>query len=232
MSEETPAYPADAAAATYLLTVRGQAAPPTAEDARMLHNATAGHPDGVAAARSLGDLSHQAFTGYGEAHTGEVQFIDFWNSLSGLGTFFANPQVQAGAGQLFNSRDTPLWQAADGFAGFHLTIPSGKQITGVGLLRATVSSLDKAAAAFTDYAAVTINRSRRHGIVSHSAWVRVPDPGAEQATEVLGVDMWMDPAEMSSYYDLGLGFDRLGPVFAGAPNTSLWQSAPGDWTEW
>ena len=32
--------------------------------------------------------------------------------------------------------------------------------------------------------------------------------------------------------DLGLGFDTLGPVFAGEPDTSVWQSASGDWTEW
>lgn len=29
-----------------------------------------------------------------------------------------------------------------------------------------------------------------------------------------------------------LGFDALGPVFAGEPATSVWRSAPGDWTEW
>jgi hypothetical protein len=232
MPENTTAYPADAAAATYLLTVRGNAAPPTTEDTRQLHNATAGHPAGVEAARSLGDLSHQVFTGYGDGQAGQVLFIDFWNSLSGLGQFFGDPQVQAGADQLFSSRDTPVWSAASGFGAFHLTVPSGKQVAGVGLLRASVSSLEKAADAFTGYAAVTINTSRRHGIVSHSVWTRVPGPGEQPALEVLGVDLWMDPAEMNSYYDLGLGFDQLGPVFAGAPDTSVWQSAPGDWTEW
>ena len=29
-----------------------------------------------------------------------------------------------------------------------------------------------------------------------------------------------------------LGFDHLGPVFAGAPDTSVWRSAPGEWVEW
>jgi hypothetical protein len=232
MPEDAPAYPADAGAATYLLTVRGKATPPTAEETRKLHNSTAGHPAGVEAARSLGDLSHQVFTGYGDALAGQVLFIDFWNSLSGLGQFFGNPQVQAGASQLFSSRDTPVWAAASDFGGFHLTVPSGRQVAGVGLLRATVNSLDKAADAFTAYSAATINRSRRHGIVSHSVWTRVPNPGEEPVQEVLGVDLWMDPAEMSSYYELGLGFDNFGPVFAGAPDTSIWQSAPGDWTEW
>ena len=50
--------------------------------------------------------------------------------------------------------------------------------------------------------------------------------------EVIGVDLWMDAEKMNGYYDLGLGFDTLGPVFAGAPDTSVWQSASGGWTEW
>jgi len=230
MSEAT--VPADAGAAIYLLTVRGTTVPGGAEEARTLHNATAGHPAGVEAARSLGDLSHQVFTPASDAQAGELLFIDFWNSLSGMAQFFSDPQVQAGASQLFSQRDTPLWAAADGFGSFHLTVPSGKQVTGVGLLRATVSSLEKAADAFTSYAAVTINRSRRHGLVSHSVWTRVPGPGEPPALEVLGVDMWMDADQMNGYYDLGLGFDHLGPVFAAPPDTSVWRSAPGVWAEW
>jgi hypothetical protein len=232
MSEPTPAPPADAGAATYLLTVRGTTVPATTEEARNLHNATAGHPAGVEAARSLGDLSHQVFTPCGDTQAGELLFIDFWNSLSGMGQFFSDPQVLAGAGQLFATRDTPLWATASGFGSFHLTVPSGRQVTGVGLLRATVTSVEKAADAFTAYAAATINRSRRHGIVSHSVWTRVPAPGEQPALEVLGVDMWMDADQMTGYYDLGLGFDHLGPVFAGPPDTSVWRSAPGNWTEW
>jgi hypothetical protein len=110
MSEATLAPPPGAGAATFLLTVRGKARAATTEEARTLHNSTAGNPAGVEAARSLGDLSHQVFTGYG--------------------------------------------------------------------------------------------------------------------------DLWMDAEKMNGYYDLGLGFDVLGPVFAGEPVTSVWRSAPGDWTEW
>ena len=232
MSEATLAPPPGAGAATFLLTVRGKAKAASTEEARTTHNSTAGHPAGVEAARSLGDLSHQVFTGYGDAYAGEVLFIDFWNSLPGLGQFFSDPQVLAGADLLFDSRDAPVWAATSGFGGFHLTVPAGKAITAVGLIRVSVSSMDKAADAFTAYTAATINASRRHGIVSHSVWSRVPNQGEEPASEVLGVDLWMDPAEMSGYYDLGLGFDALGPVFAAEPDTSVWQSAPGDWTEW
>ncbi len=125
-----------------------------------------------------------------------------------------------------------MWSATSGFADFHLTVPAGSAVTGVGLIRVTVSSLDKAGDAFTAYTAATINASRRHGIVSHSVWSKLPNPGEQPDPEVIGVDLWMDAEKMNGYYDLGLGFDALGPVFAGAPDTSVWQSAPGDWTEW
>ena len=232
MSEATFAPPPGAGAATFLLTVRGRAKAATTEEARTVHNSTAGNPAGVEAARSLGDLSHQVFTGYGDAQAGELLFIDFWNSLPGLGQFFSDPQVLAGADLLFGSRDAPVWSATSGFGGFHLTVPAGRAVTGVGLIRVPVSSLDKAADAFTAYTAATINASRRHGIVSHSVWSRVANPGERPDPEVIGVDLWMDAEKMTGYYDLGLGFDALGPVFAGAPDTSVWQSAPGDWTEW
>jgi hypothetical protein len=45
----------------YLLTIRGTLAPTSLEAARQVHNQTAGAPDGVAAARSLGDLSHMVY---------------------------------------------------------------------------------------------------------------------------------------------------------------------------
>ena len=44
----------------FLLAIRGTLKPKTLEDARSTHNMTAGNPDGVAAARALGDLSHNA----------------------------------------------------------------------------------------------------------------------------------------------------------------------------
>ena len=43
-----------------------------------------------------------------------------------------------------------------------------------------------------------------------------PPPGAGAATFLL----------------TSVGSDALGPVFAGEPDTSVWRSAPGDWTEW
>ena len=185
MSSDDVSYPPDAGASTFLLTVRGKTVPATLEAARKLHNDTAGAPPSVAGARALGDLSHNVFAPVSDELGGELLFIDFWNSLAGLGVL----QVQ-------------------------------------------VTALDRAAEAFTAYTAATINRSRGHGIVSHSAWTRVPNPGEEPANEIVSIDLWSDPGEMSRYYDLSIGFEHLGPVFAGEPRTSTWMSAPGEWVEW
>ncbi len=106
-------YPADATATTYLFTLRGKVNTPTVADARELHNKTAGSADGIAAARALGDLSHNVYTSAGN-----------------------------GAGS---------------------------------------------------------------------------DEDADQ---------------MNAYYELSLGFEHFGPVLAGEPQTSVWQAAEGQWTEW
>jgi hypothetical protein len=225
-------YPADVSEQTFLLTVRGKVVPASLDETRTLHNATAGAPPSVAGARALGDLSHNVYTGRGEELAGELLFIDFWNSLSGLGQFFANPQVEEAAGQLFSARDAVVWDGAPGFGDVHLAVPSGRRAGGVGILRTEVTSMEKAADAFRAYAANTINEARSHGIVSHSVWTRVPNPGQEPAAEVIAIDVWMDADEMGRYYELGLGFEHLGPVFVGPPDTSTWQSAAGDWTEW
>jgi hypothetical protein len=232
MSEDAVSYPADAGATAFMLTVRGKTTQASVEDARRLHNATAGAPPSVAAARSLGDLSHNVYTGSRGSGDGEVLFVDFWNSQSGLGRFFSDPQVQAAADRLFTSRDPVVWAPAAEFGEVSLTVPSGRAVAGVGLLRTTVTSLEKAASAFGAYLAATVNQARRHGLVAHRVLTRVPNPGEQSAPEILAVDLWMDAAEMDRYYELGVGFDLLAPVQAGQPDTSTWESAPGDWVEW
>jgi hypothetical protein len=232
MPDDTATYPPDAGAATYLLTVRGTTVSSTLDEARATHNSTAGAPQSAAGARSLGDLSHNVFAPTSAELKGQLLFIDFWNSLSGLGNFFANPHVQEAAGQLFTQRDGIVWSRLEGFGAFHLPLPSGRSTAAVGLLRVSVNSLEAAAPAFTAYAATTINTARSYGIVSHSTWARVPNPGEPASSEIIGVDMWMDADRMNEYYDLSLGFEHFGPVFAGAPDTSVWRSAPGEWVEW
>ncbi len=78
---------------------------------------------------------------------------------------------------------------------------------------------------------MTLSKARQYGIVASSTWARLASPGEEQVSEVISIDLWTDPAQMSAYYELGLGFDEIGKVFAAPPETSTWQSAAG-WTEW
>src|SRR4029077_20291891 len=51
----------DPAPVQFLLTVRGEMAPPDVEGGRKVHNVAAGADQAVAAARSFGDLSHAVY---------------------------------------------------------------------------------------------------------------------------------------------------------------------------
>ena len=71
----------------YLLSIRGTLAPATLEEARQVHNQTAGNPAGVAAAKSLGDVSHMVYVpvphnGHAPAKgAGEFLILDLWRSI-------------------------------------------------------------------------------------------------------------------------------------------------------
>ena len=228
MSDQ-PIQPPDAGSTAYLFTLRGALKPASLDASAKLHNSTAGTPSAIAAACSLGDISHNVFSA---ADGSEILIIDFWNSLTGLGQFFSNPDVQGGADMLFSERDATVWAPTTAYGDFHLLAPSETAVSAVGVMRVNVTSFDAAAAAFDRYAAATMNEARLNGIVSHTTWTRVPNPGEPQTTEVVGLDFWLDAKDMAAYYDRGLSFDVLGPVFAGPPATSIWNVAPGEWSEW
>jgi hypothetical protein len=225
-----PTYPADAGANLYLLTVLGKpnAAPPA--KAKDLHNSTAGDPGGVAAAKSLGDLSHNVFLPASDGDD-RLLFLDTWNSPTGLGQFFSDEHVQQGGAALFADREAVLWMPAAGFGGYSLPVPSGRSVGAMGVMRAPVSSFDAAAPAFAADSAAKINASRQLGQVAHLLWVPVPMPGSAPATEVLGVDFWLDPKQMDEWY-ASASYDDLGVAFTGAPATSTWTPAGKDWIEW
>src|SRR3982750_752973 len=98
----------------YLLTVLGTPTAGSGVASRDLHNATAGNPAGVAAAKSLGDLSHNVFLPAVAGDPG-LLFIDNWNDPAGLGTFFSDKQVLEGAAALWSERDAVLWMPGGGF---------------------------------------------------------------------------------------------------------------------
>jgi hypothetical protein len=216
-----------------LLAIRGALNATNLEEARAVHNRTAGNPEGVAAARALGDLSHNVYVPHGDAPAAatELLILDLWNSVEGLGKFFSDPQVQAGGAMMFASRDPVVWQLAPA-SGFILPTPRGRDRRFVGLIRGVVKSREGATAAFDAFARRAINAGRLAGQVSHQVFFRVPSPGASPAMELLGVDVWMDDAGMARVYGDRAHLAPIADVFSAAPTTSTWKQPAGDWVEW
>jgi len=213
-----------------LLTVRGTVIP-TGDELRELHNQTAGSAEGVAAARSLGDLSHKVYLpvpGLPGASEKELLFIDVWRDGQGLATFFSDAQVQHGASLLFSEREAAVWMPATGAFGFELDAPTDRPGRYVGIVRGPVSGPAEATAVFAELMALHLADARRRGQLSHQLYVSLPQPDA--VTEVLGIDVWADPAGMGEHYAQLSGFER---AFSGEPATSVWHAdSGGQWTEW
>ena len=218
----------------YLLTIRGTLAPPTLEAARSIHNETAGAPPSVAAAQSLGDLSHMVYVPAGGQETSNAQFLimDIWNSMDGLNRFFENHQVQEQAGLIFASRDPVVWAPAEGFTAYNLPAPHGKDERIIAVVRGPVRSRAEAQAVHNGILMEETNKARKAGSMSHQAYFRLAPPDAPEALEFLAVDVWMSAAGMAEYYrnpDFLIGFQEL---FASEPQTSTWVHPAGDWVEW
>jgi hypothetical protein len=218
----------------YLLSIRGKLKPAALEDARLVHNATAGLPANVAVARALGDVSHMVFVPADQTgpEAGEFLILDVWNNLDGLNQFFANPQVQEQAGQIFTERDPVVWMPATGFLDYHLPAPHGRNDRTVAVVRGPVSSAEHARGAHNEIVGAQVNAARMAGDLSHDAYLRLKAPGANGAAEFLAVDVWMDAAGMAEFYsnpNLPGAFQKL---FAGAPSLSTWRHPAGDWVEW
>jgi hypothetical protein len=214
-----------------LLTVTGTPNAKTLDAARTMHNQTAGSPEGVAAARSLGDLSHLV---YAPADDGklEIVFMDIWRDLAGMGQFFGSEQVQQGGAKLFAARDPVTWQAADGFVTFH--IPPSKPTADrfVGLVRGTVKSVDAARRIFNEAPLPRVVRARELGQMSHEVFLRANPPGQPASLELLGVDTWMTLDGMAQFYREPGFMEALSPAFSAAPATWTLKPAPGAWVQW
>jgi hypothetical protein len=219
----------------YLLAIRGTLKPKTQEEARTTHNGTAGKPEGVAAARALGDLSHNVYVSMGDpkGSAGELLILDLWNDLEGFHKFFSDKHVQEGGAMIFESVESrELWTPAHDFRSFVLPTPAGKNDRCVGLLRGTVRSRDAARAAFDRMAKDTIRAARMEGQISHEVFFRVEASGQPATLELLGVDVWMDAAGMGRFYSDPKHLAPLGALFTSAPATSTWKRPSGSWIEW
>jgi hypothetical protein len=222
----------------YLLTIRGTLSPDTLEAARKVHNQTAGDPAGVAAAKSLGDVSHMVYVpmqhdGHDKTKgAGEFLIMDLWYSMEGLNTFFADKQVQQGGDMIFSDRDPVVWTPAEGFTSFHIPAPSGNNDRIIAIVRGTVKSKDKAKTLHDTAMTKTISKARKLGILSHEAYFRMAAPGSPEALEFLGVDVWMSGEGLGDFYgdeEFLAGFNH---IFTGEATDSVWVHPKGDWVEW
>src|SRR5258708_1707583 len=157
----------------YLLSIRGTLAPTTLENARSIHNSTAGAPPNVAAARSLGDVSHMVYVpmehDHDHAGTGAGEFLI-------LDQFYANPHVQEQAGQIFSDRDPVVWAPATGFMDYHFPAPYGKNDRFVGVVRGMVKSRVEAMKVHNALVESSVNKSRIRGNISHEVFFRLIPP--------------------------------------------------------
>ena len=218
----------------YLLTIRGTLSPKTLEEARAIHNQTAGAAENVAAARALSDLSHMVYVpmGHNGKDAGDFLILDLWNNMDGLNQFFSNHAVQEQAGMIFSSRDPVVWKPAEGFASYHFPAPYGKNERIVATVRGTVSSVEEACQVHNELVGGAVNQVRMAGDMTHDAYLRLAAPGDPQGLEFFAVDTWYDGAGMNQVYNdpqFLAGFQRL---FTEPPTTGIWVHPAGDWVEW
>jgi len=221
----------------YLLTIRGTLAPENLEAARKVHNQTAGNPDGVAAAKSLGDVSHMVYVpmehdGHKTKGAGEFLIMDLWHSMDGLNTFFADEHVQEGGAAIFSERDPVVWAPAEGFTSFHIPAPYGNNDRIVTVARGTVNSMAEAKQLHNAVMAKTISKARSLGMLSHEAYFRMAAPNSPEALEYFQVDVWMSGEGMGDYYGDAEFLEGFNHFFTAEASDSVWVHPKGDWVEW
>ncbi len=217
-----------------LFTVRGTLAAPDLENGRQTHNLAAGSDQGVAAARSLGDLSHAVFvpvepSGKG---AGELLILDTWVSAAGIGMFFSDPQVQQGAGMLFTDRETVIWQASPGLPRIALPAPAGRNDRWAGIVRGPVASREAAEKIVTESVRKRLSPARAKGLISREWFFRWTPPGEKPSLEAIGLDLWFDGDGMQEIYADPAEMAGLAGLFTGMPATSVWKKPAGAWIEW
>ena len=222
----------------YLLTIRGTLSPATLEEARNIHNMTAGNPEGVAAAKSLGDVSHMVYVPLAhDGHTqsngaGEFLIMDLWYSPEGLNTFFSDHQVQEGGNMIFSDRDPVVWAPAEDFASFHIPAPFGNNDRIIAVVRGTVNSKEEAKELHNNAMTQTISKARKAGMLSHQAYFRLAAPNSPEALEYFGVDVWMTGEGMGDYYGDEDFLATFNHFFTAEAVDSVWVHPEGDWVEW
>ena len=102
----------------------------------------------------------------------------------------------------------------------------------VGIVRGPISSPEAAIDVFRAADIGGQQDARRRGLLSHQIFIKLAAPGDAQPLELLGVDVWNDLAGMNEHYGDAKHMGALGKAFSAAPQTSRWEQAPGQWSEW
>ncbi len=218
----------------YLLSIRGKLAAKTLDAARALHNDTAGKPQNVAAARSLGDLSHMVYVplGHNGPEAGDFLILDQWDSLEGLNQFFANPQVQHEAGEIFSERDAVVWKPAEGLLAYHFPAPAGRNDRFVAVVAGKVRSQEEAKRVNNALVSKYHQQSRAGGNLSHETYFRMAAPGSPESLQFLAIDTWYDGAGLQKQFENQEFGQGVMQMFDGQPMIAIWVSPPGSWVEW
>jgi hypothetical protein len=219
----------DPAPMQFLLTVQGVPTATDEEKTRAAHNMAAGSDQGVAAARSFGDLSHSVYVPATPDATPGLLFIDFWNSVDGLMKFFSDPQVQKGGEIVFQGREPVVWAPSPGLPRVNLPAPVGRNERYVGLVRGPVASRADAEQILGDATRKALNGNRAKGLLSREWFFRADQPNS---LEAIGVDVWFDADGMQAVYADPAEMAPLQNLFTARPATSVWKKPAGQWVEW
>lgn len=215
----------------FLFTNTGTLRPTSAEEARVLHNATVGDPAGVAAAQSLGNLSHQVYVPMGD-WSGEIMFITQWTSAEGIQQFFSDTNVQESGARLFTASDAAVWRPAEGFLHYWITTPLGQHDRVLAVVRSPVTSLETAQRAMNRVWRQRVNEAHKLGLIAHEMFVRHAPPGTPEALEILGIDTWSRPDGLRHIYQDPAFEASFEGVFSAPPKSWVLRRPAGEWIEW
>ena len=213
-----------------VVTTRGPMTTPTHEAGRPTHNAAAGAPQSIEAARSLSDLSHNVYVPLNDPKSNELLFVDVWYDPKGLTAFFSNPHVEEGGKAIFAKYERTIWRPAPDIFSYSLPAPYGRKDLFLGLFRGTVRSRELGVKLFNEARFNGLQAARRMGSTSHAVYFREPVAGGDTTLEVLGIDVWADLDGMQTYYQKH--DSELQGVFTGKPEATLWKRPAGEWVEW
>jgi quinol monooxygenase YgiN len=233
--EATPAacIPADQLE-IYLLTIPGTLAPATLDEAREMHNSTAGAPENIAAARSLGDVSHTVFASVTPpaSGAGDILFIDYWTSIEGLNAFFANPTVQEQGDAMFASRTPTVWSPAQGFLTYNLPAPKALPDRFVVMVQGALPDREGAKMVHNQIVKGGIAPSRAAGDLSHEVFFKLAAPGEPESLDFLAIDVWTSLEGFTQFFAQPEIQEAFGGLFAAPPTVTVWTNPAGEWAEW